>query len=123
MVLPLLVILAVKHEDAEFWLHGANGLICAAHIALRAAEWRRTRPPGHGETSLRPAYEEVVARVAELDEPDRTAVRADLGLALERLADAGVISRSRLDEVRPAPLGSPARRLRALERSPARQAR
>ncbi|MFD9214362.1 hypothetical protein ACFVY9_14870 [Streptomyces sp. NPDC059544] len=74
-------------------------------------------------TSLRPAYEEVVARVAELDEPDRTAVRADLELALERLADAGVISRPRLDEARPAPLGSPARRLWALERSPAHQAR
>ncbi|MEU2113278.1 hypothetical protein [Streptomyces sp. NPDC019507] len=58
-----------------------------------------------------------------MDEHDRTTVRADLGLTLERLADAGVISRPRLDEARRAPLGSLARRLRALERSPARQAR
>ncbi|MEU6708726.1 hypothetical protein [Streptomyces wuyuanensis] len=187
LALPLPVILAVKHADAEGWLYGAAGLISAAHIALRAAEWRRTRTTGPRATpqeavlaafeavfatvsaglvavaavltpsvgrwlvcaglaavaaacvvsirvarraaargvpaSLRPDYEEVVALVAELDEDDRAAVRADLDLALERLAGAGVISRSQLAEAHRAPLGSLARRLWALERSPARQAR
>ncbi|MFD9214361.1 hypothetical protein ACFVY9_14865 [Streptomyces sp. NPDC059544] len=67
MVLPQLVILAVKHEDAEFWLHGANGLICAAHIALRAAEWRRTRTTGPRATAQEvalAAFEAVFATVS-----------------------------------------------------------
>ncbi|MFE0631937.1 hypothetical protein ACFW3D_33910 [Streptomyces sp. NPDC058864] len=187
LALPLLAILAVRHEDAAVPLDVAIGLISAGHIALRAREWRRTRTGGPRPssqevvlaafeavfatvsaglfavaaavmsspgrwllcavqavvaamcvvsilvtrraaergvpTSLRPAFEDVMALVSELDEQDRSAVRADLDLALERLADAGVISPSQLDEAHRAPLGSLARRLWALERSPARQAR
>ncbi|WP_432073159.1 hypothetical protein [Streptomyces wuyuanensis] len=58
-----------------------------------------------------------------MDEDDRAAVRADLDLAQERLAGAGVTGRSRLAEAHRAPLGSLARLPRALERSPARRAR
>ncbi|MFD5424386.1 hypothetical protein [Streptomyces sp. NPDC127084] len=187
LALPLLVILAVKYGETELWLSGIAGLISAAHIALRAAEWRRTRAGGPRATpqevvlavfeavfaavsaglvavaatmaaspwrwllcaglasvvavclvsvrvakqaaergvptSRRPAFEEVVSLVAEMSEQDRAAVRDDLDLALERLAEAGVISGAQLAEAHRSPLGSLARRLWAWERSPARQTR
>ncbi|MFI2297803.1 hypothetical protein ACH5AL_02965 [Actinacidiphila glaucinigra] len=187
LALPLLAILAVKHEDSAVLLHSAVALICAGHIALRAMEWRRTRSGGTRATdqeavlaafetafaavsagiyavaatvtpspglwllcagqaavaamcvvsirvtrqaavrgvptSQRPAFEDVLALVSGLDEHDRTALLADLHTALERLADAGVITAAQHDEAHRAPLGSLARRLWALERSPARQTR
>ncbi|MFB7289284.1 hypothetical protein [Actinacidiphila glaucinigra] len=187
LALPLLAILAVRHEDSAVLLHVAIALICAGHIALRAMEWRRTRSGGTRATdqeavlasfetafaavsagiyavaagvtpspglwllcaaqaavaamcvvsirvtrkaagrgvptSQRPAFEDVLALVSALDDNDRTALLADLHLALERLADAGVITPAQYDEAHRAPLGSLARRLWALERSPARQTR
>ena len=113
---------AVVKSSPGYWLLCAGlaalALVCAVsfHVAKRAAK------RGVPEFS-RAAYAEVLALVAELDELDRVAVRADLDRALGRLADAGVISRAQLDEAHGAPLGSLARRIWALERSPARQAR
>ncbi|MEU4097425.1 hypothetical protein [Streptomyces sp. NPDC026673] len=104
------------------WLACAGQVAVAAVcvVSIRVAKQAAARGV---PTFLRPAFEDVMALISELDEHDRTTVHADLDLALTRLADAGVINQSQLDEAHRAPLGSLARRLWALERSPARQAR
>ncbi|WP_432043094.1 hypothetical protein [Streptomyces cadmiisoli] len=96
----------------------AVAVVCVVSVRVARQAASRGVP-----TAVRPAYEEFIARVAELDDDDRVAIQADLNCALDRLSDAGVISPAQLAEAHRAPLGSLVRRLWVLQQSPARQAR
>ncbi|MER6678063.1 hypothetical protein [Streptomyces sp. NPDC000983] len=92
---------AAAWTEQSWWLW----TLCAVQVAVAAScvvsVRTARRAAGRGvPTMARPPFEEFTARVAGLDEGDRAAIRADLGIALDRLEDAGLVSPLELTEAR-----------------------
>ncbi|MFJ5779812.1 hypothetical protein [Streptomyces sp. NPDC093094] len=118
------ILAAASLAEQSWWLWSLCGVQIAVTVSCVVSVRTARKAAGRGVPAVaRPPFEEFIARVADLDEHDRAAIHADLSAALDRLEDAGFVSPSELAEARRAPLGSLARRLWALERSAARQAR